>query len=92
MLSQSLNRMTAAGLVTFLTASAPASACTGIRLKAADGGVVTGRTLEFGFFIPTEIVGIPRGQAFASKTTIGRVSPGRANMRPWAPRFTAPTT
>jgi choloylglycine hydrolase len=72
--------MIATGLVTFLAASAPASACTGIRLKAADGGVVTGRTLEFGFFIPTDIVAIPRGQAFASKTTIG---PGVA----WASKY-----
>lgn len=80
MLSQSLNRVIAAGLVTLLAASAPASACTGIRLKTADGGSVTGRTLEFGFFIPTEIVAIPRGQAFASKTTIG---PGLA----WAGKY-----
>jgi choloylglycine hydrolase len=71
MFSHSMNRMIAVGLVVFLAGSAPASACTGIRLKAADGGVVTGRTLEFGFFIPTDIVAIPRGQAFTSKTTIG---------------------
>ncbi|HWX29567.1 MAG TPA: choloylglycine hydrolase family protein [Steroidobacteraceae bacterium] len=80
MFGQSLNRMIATGLVTFLAASAPAYACTGIRLKAADGGVVTGRTLEFGFLIPTDIVAIPRGQAFASKTTIG---PGVA----WASKY-----
>src|SRR5215472_10798306 len=75
MFGQSLNRMIAAGLATLLAASAPALACTDIRLKAADGGVVTGRTLEFGYFIPTDIVAIPRGHAFVSKTTIG---PGRA--------------
>ena len=40
-------------------------------IASADGGVVTGRTLEFGFFLPTDIVAIPRGQAFASKTKIG---------------------
>jgi hypothetical protein len=33
-LDQSLNGMIAAGLAMFLAASAPASACTGIRLKA----------------------------------------------------------
>ena len=71
MLGQSLNRIIAAGLAGLLAASAPAFACTGIRLKAADGGVVTGRTLEFGVVIPTDIVAIPRGQAFASQTKIG---------------------
>jgi choloylglycine hydrolase len=71
MLNQPLNRMIAAALAAVLAASAPASACTGIRLKAADGGVATGRTLEFGFVIPTDIVAIPRGQVFASKTKIG---------------------
>ena len=80
MLGQSLNRMIAAGLATVLAASAPASACTGIRLEAADGSVVTGRTLEFGFVITTDIVAIPRGHAFASKTTIG---PGLA----WAGKY-----
>jgi len=72
--------MIAAGLATVLAASAPASACTGIRLEAADGSVVTGRTLEFGFVITTDIVAIPRGHAFASKTTIG---PGLA----WAGKY-----
>jgi choloylglycine hydrolase len=67
----SLKRMIALALASFLAASAPSSACTGIRLKAADGGVVTGRTLEFGFYIPTDIVAIPRGHAFKSMTTIG---------------------
>lgn len=71
MLGQSLNRMIAAGLAAILAASAPAFACTGIRLKAVDGGVVTGRTLEFGVVIPTDIVAIPRDQAFASQTKIG---------------------
>jgi choloylglycine hydrolase len=80
MVGQSLNRTIAAGLVTLLAASAPVSACTGIRLEAADGGVVTGRTLEFGFFIPTDIVAIPRGETFESKTTIG---PGVA----WAGKY-----
>jgi choloylglycine hydrolase len=80
MLNRSLNRIIAVALATFLAASAPASACTGIRLKAEDGGVVTSRTLEFGFLLPTDIVAMPRGQAFASTTTIG---PGLA----WAGKY-----
>lgn len=64
-------RTVAVALIAALTAASQASACTGIRLRAADGSAVTGRTLEFGFLIPTDIVAIPRGQAFASDTTIG---------------------
>lgn len=74
-------RRTVAGAVALsLVAASAAYACTGIRLKAADGGVVTGRTLEFGFLIPTDIVEIPRGQKIASDTSIG---PGLA----WAGKY-----
>lgn len=66
-----LNRITAAGLAIAIAVAPPAFACTGIRLKAADGSVVSGRTLEFGFFIPTDIVAIPRGNKFASDTPLG---------------------
>ena len=70
-LANMLRRTVAVALAATLAAASPASACTGIRLKAADGGVVTGRTLEFGFLIPTDIVAIPRGQTLASDTPIG---------------------
>jgi choloylglycine hydrolase len=66
-----LRGILAAGVAAALVAASPVSACTGIRLKAADGSVVSGRTLEFGFFIPTDIVAIPRGHEFASDTPIG---------------------
>ena len=71
MLSVFAKRIIAASVACSLAAAPPASACTGIRLKAADGSVVTGRTLEFGFFVPTDIVAIPRGFAFTSDTPIG---------------------
>lgn len=70
-LANILRRTAAVALAATLAAASPASACTGIRLKAADGGVVTGRTLEFGFLIPTGIVAIPRGQIFGSDRPIG---------------------
>lgn len=71
MFDRFVRRLFSAALAAALAAASPASACTGIRLKAADGSAVTGRTLEFGFFIPTDVVAIPRGYALASQTTIG---------------------
>lgn len=41
-----------------------ASACTGIRLTAKDGAVVTGRTLEFGVDLKSQVAIYPRGTAF----------------------------
>jgi choloylglycine hydrolase len=66
-----LKRATALASAALLALSASASACTGIRLTAKDGSVATGRTLEFGFFIPTDIVAVPRGQKFTSDTKFG---------------------
>jgi choloylglycine hydrolase len=66
-----LRGILAAGVAAALVSASLAFACTGIRLKAADGSVVSGRTLEFGFLIPTDIVAIPRGHKFASETPIG---------------------
>jgi choloylglycine hydrolase len=43
-------------------AAAPAHACTGISLMAADGGAVRGRTLEFGFPLRSNVLVIPAGQ------------------------------
>jgi len=40
-----------------------AQACTGIRLIAADGGVVAARTLEFGFDLHSEVLIVPAGTA-----------------------------
>ena len=40
------------------------NACTGTTLKAIDGSVVYGRTLEFGFDIKSNVLVIPRGYKF----------------------------
>ena len=51
-------------------------ACTGITLKAADGAVVYGRTLEWGSFdLGSRLTIIPRGHAFAGQHA-RRSSPG----------------
>lgn len=48
-----------------------ADACTGLKLKAKDGTVVHGRTLEFGIDIPTSVVVVPRGFTFTGTTSEG---------------------
>ena len=67
--------LTLAPLITCLAISfsfhADLSACTGLKLKAKDGSVVTGRTLEFGIEVKTSVVVIPRGYAFVSTTPKG---------------------
>lgn len=48
-----------------------AEACTGIKLTAADGSFVHGRTLEFGIEVDISIAVIPRGYAFKGTTPQG---------------------
>lgn len=53
-----------------------ALACTGIRLKPADGSIITARTLEFGLDLESKLIHIPRGQEYVGTTpdgTRGRV-------------------
>lgn len=48
-------------------------ACTGITLKATDGSVVFGRTLEWGSFdLKSRLVVIPRGYKYATHTPDGK--------------------
>jgi choloylglycine hydrolase len=49
-----------------------ATACTGIRLTAADGSIIYGRTLEFGLPLNSEILFVPRQYEFAGTTASGR--------------------
>lgn len=51
--------------------TARADACTGIKLKAKDGAVVHGRTLEFGIEVEIAAAVIPRGYAFKGTTPQG---------------------
>jgi choloylglycine hydrolase len=46
-------------------------ACTGIKLVAKDGNIVTGRTLEFGVQVDTSIAVVPRGYKFTGTTPNG---------------------
>lgn len=48
-------------------------ACTGITLRAADGAVVQGRTMEWGSFdMKSRLVIIPRGHAFTTRMPDGK--------------------
>ncbi len=47
----------------------PAHACTGITLKAKDGAVIYGRTMEWGSFdLESRVVIVPRGAKFTAQT------------------------
>ena len=49
----------------------PAQGCTGIQLRTADGSIVHGRTLEFGFFLKTDVMVVPSGYAFTGSAPNG---------------------
>ena len=50
----------------------PVNACTGLTLRAQDGAVIFGRTLEWGSFdLHSRLVIVPRGHAFKSLTPDG---------------------
>lgn len=52
-----------------ITASRNVTACTGVTLKAKDGAVVYGRTMEWGSFdLNSQVVIVPRGYKFKAHT------------------------
>jgi choloylglycine hydrolase len=64
------------------SATQSVQACTGVTLKAKDGAVVFGRTLEWGSFdLKSRLVVIPRGYKFTAHTPDGK--PGRS----WQGKF-----
>ncbi|MCG8581392.1 MAG: choloylglycine hydrolase, partial [Bacteroidales bacterium] len=61
-------KVTISILVLLLSASSVlnTNACTGLRLITEDGGVVVGRTLEFGLDPHSEILVFPAGKEISS--------------------------
>jgi choloylglycine hydrolase len=56
-----------------LTPPAPALACTGVTLKAADGSIVFGRTLEWGSFdLMSRLEVVPRGYTYTTHMPDGK--------------------
>lgn len=70
-MTRSLQAETTARIVAAMLVAAgpltarPAAACTGLRLVAADGGVVVGRTMEFGFDVASDAIVVPANTALA---------------------------
>ena len=57
------------GVLLSITASADLTACTGVTLRAKDGAVVYGRTMEWGSFdLNSQVVIVPRGYKFTAHT------------------------
>jgi len=83
-----LNKIVAAGVAVSLAAS-PATACTDIMLKTKDGAIVHGRTVEFGIFIESQVVLVPRGYEFAGDTPGGRARNGIACPKAYCRREAA---
>ena len=54
---------TTALIAAFAFATTPSFACTGISLNAKDGGMIRGRTMEFGFPLSSNVIVIPAGTA-----------------------------
>ncbi len=53
----------------FIATSSDVTACTGVTLKAKDGAVVYGRTMEWGSFdLNSQVVIVPRGYKFTAHT------------------------
>lgn len=49
-----------------------AVACTGITIKPKDGSIIFARTLEFAADIQSNIIVVPRGQAYVGSTSAGK--------------------
>jgi choloylglycine hydrolase len=59
--------------VLFVTPAAPVSACTGLTLKAGDGSIVFGRTLEWGSFdLMSRLEVVPRGYVYTTHMPDGK--------------------
>lgn len=59
-----LKRLIATSLASFMALAPVAHACTGLALKAQDGGYVSGRTAEFGLDLDLNALFVPRGLSF----------------------------
>jgi choloylglycine hydrolase len=62
----------AALIAVFTLATTEVQACTGISLNAADGSVIRGRTMEFGFPLSSNVIVIRAGSALAGTLPDGK--------------------
>lgn len=73
-----------AGMLLIELTAASIAACTNITLRAGDGSVVRGRTMEFGIDLETQLLYIPRGTAFT-----GYGPDAQANGMQWTSVYAA---
>lgn len=64
-----------------LLLAAEAGACTVFKVTAADGAIVSPRTMEFGVDVGSRVLAVPRGKAFASP------APGGSAGLAWEGRY-----
>jgi choloylglycine hydrolase len=73
-------------VITALPWAHPAEACTSMLVRAADGGHVYGRTLEFGLDLRSQFILVPRGYAVTATGPAGEV--GKGGLA-WKTRYAA---
>jgi choloylglycine hydrolase len=70
---RSLTALSLGTLAVLLLGATTGQACTGVTLRAADGAVVYGRTMEWGSFdLKSRVVVIPRGYTFTAHGPDGK--------------------
>jgi len=67
-----------AAAIAFAAAPVAANACTSFIVKAGDGSVVYGRTMEFGLPLQSQLIVMPRGYAFRGTGPDGTAGTGLA--------------
>jgi len=66
-----MNKYLSSLLLGVLMLTSSVDACTGLQVKTEDGVYISGRTLEFGVFLPTSVITVPRGYTFRGQTPMG---------------------
>ena len=66
-----MNKYLSTLLIGALMLTSSVDACTGLQVKTKDGSYISGRTLEFGIFLPTSVITVPRGYSFVGQTPTG---------------------
>ena len=66
-----LKKYITAVIIGTLVLSSSLYACTGLQVKTEDGVYISGRTLEFGIFLPTSVISVPRDYSFVGQVPKG---------------------
>ncbi len=80
-MNTSKSRITFAAMSLLAMVWAPLDACTSLIIRTADGGIVYGRTMEFGFDLESEVIVVPR-----NRTNIGTGAAGKSGKQ-WKSQY-----